>query len=87
MTDAAGETRTGTRAVTIGRNPLSLQLTGPGLADKQALPPFRLLSTNATGEPLPAAGTLRLLARPLPPPAAGVPGPTPQMRPTRPRRG
>ena len=81
VTDAAGETRTGTRAVTIGRNPLSLQLTGPAQVDKQtdkqALPPFRLLSTNATGEPLPATGTLRLLAlryRPNPP---GMPGPTP----------
>ena len=77
VTDAAGETRTATRAVTIGRNPLSLQLTGPGLADKQALPPFRLLSTNATGEPLPAAGTLRLLARRYRPNPPGVPGPTP----------
>ena len=77
VTDAAGETRTGTRTVSIGRNPLSLQLTGPGLADKQALPPFRLLSTNATGEPLPAAGTLRLLARRYRPNPPGVPGPTP----------
>ena len=81
VTDAAGETRTGTRAVPIGRNPLSLQLTGPALLDKQALPPFRLLSTNATGEPLPATGTLRLLARPSRanrPNPPGVPGPTPE---------
>ena len=77
VTDAAGETRTGTRAVTIGPNPLSLQLTGPGLADKQALPPFRLLSLNATGEPLPATGTLRLLARRYRSNPPGVPGPTP----------
>ncbi|WP_223651762.1 alpha-2-macroglobulin family protein [Hymenobacter psoromatis] len=77
VTDAAGETHTGTRAVTIGRNPLSLQLAGPGLADKQALPPFRLLSTNATGELLPATGTLRLLARRFRPNPPGVPGPTP----------
>jgi len=78
VTDAAGETRTGTRAVPIGRNPLSLQLTGPDQADKQALPPFRLLSTNATGEPLPATGPLRLLARRYRPNPPGVPGPTPE---------
>ncbi|TDN37437.1 alpha-2-macroglobulin [Hymenobacter sp. UV11] len=78
VTDAAGETRTGTRNVPIGRNPLSLQLTGPAQVDKQALPPFRLLSTNATGEPLPATGTLRLLARRYRPNPPGVPGPTPQ---------
>ena len=78
VTDAAGETRTGTRTVTIGRNPLSLRLIGPAQADKQALPPFRLLSTNATGEPLPAAGTLRLLARRYRPNPPGVPGPTPE---------
>ena len=82
VTDAAGETRTGTRAVTIGPNPLSLQLMGPEQVDKQAgppaLPPFRLLSLNATGEPLPAAGTLRLLARRYRPNPPGVPGPTPE---------
>ncbi|AMR28687.1 hypothetical protein A0257_17320 [Hymenobacter psoromatis] len=78
MTDAAGETRTGTRSLPIGRNPLSLQLIGPDQADKQALPPFVLLSTNATGEPLPAAGTLRLLARRYRPNPPGVPGPTPE---------
>ncbi|MGI4739471.1 MAG: alpha-2-macroglobulin family protein [Janthinobacterium lividum] len=78
VTDAAGETRTGTRNVPIGRDPLSLQLTGPDQADKQALPPFRLLSTNATGEPLPATGTLRLLRRSYRPNPPGVPGPTPE---------
>ncbi|MGI4733756.1 MAG: MG2 domain-containing protein [Janthinobacterium lividum] len=78
VTDAAGETRTGSRCFAIGRNPLSLQLTGPALVDKQRLPPFRLLSTNATGEPLPAAGTLRLLARRYRPNPPGVPGPTPE---------
>ncbi len=82
VTDAAGETRTGTRAVTIGPNPLSLQLIGPEQVDKQAgppaLPPFRLLSLNATGEPLPAAGTLRLLARRYRSNPPGVPGPTPE---------
>ena len=78
VTDAAGETRTGTRRLPIGRNPLSLQLTGPNEVDKQQRPIIKLLSTNATGEPLPAVGTLRLLSvryRPNPP---GVPGPAPQ---------
>ncbi|MDO7854649.1 alpha-2-macroglobulin family protein [Hymenobacter convexus] len=78
VTDAAGETRTGTRSVSIGRNPLSLQLTGPDEVDKQHLPAFRLLSTNATGEPLPATGTLRLLARRYRPNPPGVPGPAPE---------
>ena len=75
VTDAAGETRTGTRSVSIGRNPLSLQLTGPAEIDKQHLPALTLLGTNATGEPLPAAGTLRLLARRYRPNPSGVPGP------------
>ncbi|ALW84120.1 hypothetical protein AUC43_02805 [Hymenobacter sedentarius] len=78
VTDAAGETRTGTRGVVIGHNPLNLSLTGPALADKQQLPLFTLLSTNATGEPLPAAGTLRLLARRFRPNPPGVPGPAPE---------
>ncbi|RZK57070.1 MAG: hypothetical protein EOO59_09360, partial [Hymenobacter sp.] len=63
VTDAAGETRTGTRNVVIGRNPLNLQLTGPERIDQQHLPTLTLLGTNATGELLPATGTLRLLAR------------------------
>ncbi|MBO2010335.1 alpha-2-macroglobulin family protein [Hymenobacter negativus] len=74
VTDAAGETRTGTRSVPIGRNPLSLRLVGPGEVDKQHLPTFTLLSTNATGEPLTAAGTLRLLARKYRPNPLGVAG-------------
>ena len=78
VTDAAGETRTGTRSITIGRNPLGLRLVGPDAADKQRLPAFSLLGTNATGEPLPAIGTLRLLARRYRPNPTGVPGPTPQ---------
>ena len=41
-------TRTGTRSVPIGRNPLSLRLAGPDAADKAQLPPFTLLSTNGT---------------------------------------
>jgi uncharacterized protein YfaS (alpha-2-macroglobulin family) len=78
VTDAAGETRTGTQSLTIGKDLISLRLEGPELADKQALEAFKLSSTNATGEPTPAAGTLRLLERsyrPLPP---GVPGPAPE---------
>ncbi len=78
VTDAAGETRTGTRSVPIGRNPLSLRLVGPDAADKAKLPAITLLSTNATGEPLPAAGTLRLLARRYRPNPPGVPGPAPE---------
>ncbi|WP_210516857.1 alpha-2-macroglobulin family protein [Hymenobacter terricola] len=78
VTDAAGETRTGTRSLPIGRNPLSLRLAGPDAADKQHLPIITLLGTNATGEPLPAAGTLRLLARHYHPNPAGVPGPAPE---------
>ncbi len=78
VTDAAGETRTGTRGFPIGRNPLSLSLTGPAQADKQHLPAFTLLSTNATGEPQPATGTLRLLARRCRPNPPGVPGPAPE---------
>ncbi|GAB3877027.1 alpha-2-macroglobulin family protein [Hymenobacter segetis] len=78
VTDAAGETRTGTRSLPIGRNPLSLQLTGPNELDKQHLSAIKLLSTNATGEPLPAAGTLRLLARRFRPNPPGVPGPAPE---------
>ncbi|MBU6119441.1 alpha-2-macroglobulin family protein [Hymenobacter siberiensis] len=78
VTDAAGETRTGTRSFPIGRNPLSLRFAGPDAADKAKLPTFTLLSTNATGEPLPAAGTLRLLARRYRPNPPGVPGPAPE---------
>ncbi|QKG57547.1 hypothetical protein GKZ68_13500 [Hymenobacter sp. BRD128] len=78
VTDAAGETRTGTRNVVMGRNPLSLRLIGPAQADKAQLPAFTLLGTNATGEPLPATGTLRLLARRYRPNPPGVPGPAPE---------
>lgn len=78
VTDAAGETRTGTRTVSIGHNPLSLRLIGPDAVDKAHLPTFSLFGTNATGEPLPATGTLRLLARRYRPNPAGVPGPAPE---------
>lgn len=78
VTDAAGETRTGTQSLTIGKDLISLRLDGPDKSDKQALEDFKIFSTNATGEPTPTTGTLRLLAssyRPLPP---GVPGPVPE---------
>jgi hypothetical protein len=78
VTDAAGETRTGTRTVPLGRNPLSLRFAGPDAADKASLPAFSLFATNATGEPLPATGTLRLLARRYRPNPPGVPGPAPE---------
>jgi hypothetical protein len=78
VTDAAGETRTGRRYVALGRNPLSLRLVGPDEADKAVLPTFTLLGVNATGEPLPATGTLRLLARRYRPNPPGVPGPAPE---------
>ncbi len=78
VTDAAGETHTGTRSFPIGRNPLSLRLAGPDMADQANLPTFTLLSTNATGEALPAAGSLRLLARRFRPNPPGVPGPAPE---------
>jgi hypothetical protein len=48
-----------------GRNLLSLRLAGPEATDKQHLPTYTLLSTNATGELPPAAGTPQ---QPLPPP-------------------
>ncbi len=78
VTDAASETHTGSRGLSIGRNPLSLALNGPALADKQRLPEFRLLGTNATGEALPATGTLRLSEVRYRPNPAGVPGPAPE---------
>jgi len=78
VTDAAGETRSAARSFPIGHNPLSLNLTGPDLVDKRHLPAFTLLSSNATGEPLAATGTLRLLARRFRPNPPGVPGPGPE---------
>ena len=78
VTDAAGETRTGTRSLPIGRNPLSLRLSGPPKVDKRLPAAEALLSTNATGEPRPAAGILRLLARRYRPNPPGVSGPPPE---------
>ncbi len=77
VTDAAGETRSATRTLVIGRNPLSLHLEGPNLLDRQRPQLFNLRAANATGEALPAAGTLRLLARRYAPNPPGVPGPPP----------
>ena len=77
VTDAAGETRSATRGIVIGRNPVNLTLNGPDQLDQRHLPAVTLLATNATGEALPAAGTLRLLARRFQPGPAGVPGPVP----------
>ncbi|WP_046245497.1 alpha-2-macroglobulin family protein [Hymenobacter terrenus] len=80
VTDAAGETRTGNRSFPIGRNPLTISIVGSELVDRQRLPMFTLLGTNATGETLPAAGTLRLLARRYRPNPPGVPGPAPETK-------
>ena len=77
VTDAAGETRTGTRSIVIGRNPLSIDIAGPSKVDKRRPGNFTLLSQNATGEPLPATGTLRLLARQSRLATPGVPAPRP----------
>jgi len=73
VTDNAGETRSGNQAISIGKQPISLRLEGPTEVDKQRLPGFRLFSTNATGEPTPTAGTLRILARQLKADPPGVP--------------
>jgi hypothetical protein len=75
VTDAAGETRTDTRGYPVGRNPLSLRLTGSPEADKQRLPPLLVQGISATYEAVPAVGTLRLLALRYRPNAAGIPGP------------
>ena len=78
VTSAAGETRSANRGYVIGHNPLSLRLAGPDAVDKRRLPVLSLFSTNATGEALPATGTLRLLARRYRPSPPGVPGPAPK---------
>ena len=78
VTEAAGETRTATRSLFIGANPLSVSLDGPALVDKQHPEEFTLLGVNATGEPLPATGTVQVLARHYRPNPPGVPGPVPK---------
>ncbi|MGI4833316.1 MAG: alpha-2-macroglobulin family protein [Janthinobacterium lividum] len=77
VTSAAGETRSASRGVVLGRNPLSLRLTGPDVANKRHLPTFSLLAASATGELRAATGTLRLLARRFRPNPTSVPGPAP----------
>jgi hypothetical protein len=77
VTDAAGETRTGNQSISIGKQPISLRLEGPNEVDKQLRPTFRLYSTNATGEPTPTTGTLRILARQFKANPPGVVGPPP----------
>ncbi|MCC2546867.1 hypothetical protein LJY25_10460 [Hymenobacter sp. BT175] len=67
VTDAAGETRTGEQGVSLGTNALTLRLSVPDKINREDLPALRLMSTNATGEALPARGTLRLFR--LTPPA------------------
>jgi uncharacterized protein YfaS (alpha-2-macroglobulin family) len=67
VTDAAGETRTGTQSVSLGTNALTLRLEVAELLNRENVPVLKLLSTNATGEALPARGTLRLYR--LTPPA------------------
>ncbi|RFP63801.1 hypothetical protein D0N36_17565 [Hymenobacter lapidiphilus] len=63
VTDAAGETRTGQQRVSLGAAALTLQLQVPALLNRAELPSkekLQLLTTNATGEALPAIGELRL---------------------------
>ncbi|WP_345237777.1 alpha-2-macroglobulin family protein [Hymenobacter saemangeumensis] len=75
VVDAAGETQTSTQTIVIGEVPINLQLDGPPEVDKQRPASFRLFSTNATGEPTPVAGSLRILALRYRPEPAGVPAP------------
>ncbi|QJX45961.1 hypothetical protein HMJ29_03015 [Hymenobacter taeanensis] len=70
VTDAAGETRTGEQRVNLGTDALTLRLELPSLLNREQLPTLRLLSTNATGEALPARGQLKLYR--LTPPATGL---------------
>ncbi|QNH63070.1 alpha-2-macroglobulin family protein [Hymenobacter sediminicola] len=70
VTDAAGETRTDQQSVSLGTNVLTLRLNVPELLNREKLPALQLLSTNATGEALPAQGQLRLYR--LTPPARAL---------------
>ncbi|GAA4376232.1 alpha-2-macroglobulin family protein [Hymenobacter koreensis] len=69
VTDANGETRSEQRGVSLGGPALNLSLNGPRQLNQQRAgqEPFTLRSQNATGEAVPAAGTLRLFR--LTPPA------------------
>ncbi|MBT2558065.1 hypothetical protein J7E24_09735 [Hymenobacter sp. ISL-91] len=80
VTDAAGETRTGEQRLSLGTEALTLRLDVPELVNRADLPELRLLSTNATGEALPAQGQLRLYR--LTPPARAF-RPRPWARPER----
>ncbi|MCA8831518.1 alpha-2-macroglobulin family protein [Hymenobacter pini] len=66
VTDAAGETRTGTQRVSLGTEALTLRLELPELLNRAELPTPRLFSTNAAGEAQPARGQLRLYRLTLP---------------------
>ena len=70
VTDAAGETRSGQQSVSLGTNALTLRLDVPEQLNREKLAALKLLSTNATGEALPARGTLRLYR--LTPPARAL---------------
>ncbi|WP_019947574.1 alpha-2-macroglobulin family protein [Hymenobacter aerophilus] len=70
VTDAAGETRSGQQRISLGAAALTLRLQLPALLNRAELPAtteLQLLSTNATGEALPATGELHLYR--LTPPA------------------
>ncbi|OON66211.1 alpha-2-macroglobulin family protein [Hymenobacter sp. CRA2] len=69
VTDPNGETRSAQRGVTLGGTALNLSLSGPAQVNQQqvAAADFSLRSQNATGEAVPAAGTLTLYR--LTPPA------------------
>ncbi|UYZ59086.1 alpha-2-macroglobulin family protein [Hymenobacter latericus] len=68
VTDPNGETRSAERGVTLGGQPLNLALSGPRQVNQQQIgDAFVLRSQNATGEAVPATGTLRLYR--LTPPA------------------
>ncbi|GAA4006258.1 alpha-2-macroglobulin family protein [Hymenobacter fastidiosus] len=70
VTDAAGETRTGTQSVSLGTTALTLRLDVPALLNREKLPLLNLFSTNAAGEARPARGQLRLYR--LTPPARAL---------------
>ncbi|WP_133257032.1 alpha-2-macroglobulin family protein [Hymenobacter edaphi] len=67
VTDPNGETRSAQRGVSLGGAPLNLTLSGPREVNQQQPQDFTLRSQNATGETVPAAGTVRLYQ--LTPPA------------------
>ncbi|WP_400193657.1 alpha-2-macroglobulin family protein [Hymenobacter sp. B81] len=69
VTDPNGETRSQQRGVSLGGPALNLSLSGPREVNQAnaARAPFAVRSQNATGEAVPATGTLRLYR--LTPPA------------------